>query len=665
MKVNYDEYDFSGYATRNDLECADGRIIRHDAFRDNDGMTVPLVYQHVHNDPKNVVGHALLENRGDGVYCYGKFNDTENGRHAKQMVFNRDITALSIYANRLKQHGPNVVHGMIREVSLVLTGANPGAYIEDVAIKHSDGSVSETDEACIFPMLEDGFTLYHSDDKSNHTTNDDKSTDEEDDMANKPNDGEKTVQDVFDTFTDEQKDVVYFLIGNAVENGSIKHADDDDDDDDADEASSGDKTIKDVFDSFTEEQKNVVYFLIGQAMEDQGAAKHGDFDDDYYDGYDDYDGGYSMKHNLFDSPNEEGYDMFDIDAVNNAIAHAATDRSVGSLKAYMEEQGFGDLVLEHAAANNIQNIDVLYPEARAVRTKPDMVTRNQDWVTKFWNALYRTPFAHTKSIAADFTEDEARAKGYITGDQKLDQVYKLLARDTTPQTVYKRQTIDRDKLLDITTLDMAAFTKEEMRMLLIEELCRAMLVADGRVDTSRDKIDEEKIRPIYQDDDFYTIHYAMEWDSTATQDEITSTIIDSAIIAADDYRGTGNPIFFAPTTIVSKMRLAKDKIGRPLYNDMNALANAMDVREVVKVPVMNGVTRTVTKNGVTKTYELYGIIVNPGDYTVGTDKGGAVTFFDDFDIDYNQQKFLLETRCSGALTIPYSAIALEREITNP
>lgn len=637
------DFDFSGYATRNDIRCSDGRVIRHDAFKDNDGQTVPLVYQHVHDDPKNVLGHAYLENRDDGVYCYGKFNNTESGKHAKEMVANGDITSMSIYANRLKQHGSDVIHGMIREVSLVLTGANPGAYIENVSIAHADGSYTESeDEAVIYSGLEDSVeSIDHADDDNN----------KEDGMAdqqqNNSSKDEKTVQDVFDSLTDEQKDVVYFLIGNAVENAKNDDSDDDSDDDSNESvkhADNDDMTVQDVFDSLTDEQKNVVYFLIGQAIENKAnEAKHSDFND----------GGSSMKHNVFDNTTDDDFEVLNRDEINEVLRHA--DSRTNSLKAYMEENGLGDLTLEHS----VSNLDILYPEARSIRPKPDMIMRNQDWVNKFWNAVKRTPFAKFKSAAANLTEDAARAKGYLKGNQKLEEVFSLLGRETSPQTIYKKQKLDRDDIIDITDIDIVAWLKEELRVMLIEELCRAMLVSDGRGATAPDKIKEDKIRPIYQDEDLFTIHYRLSWDANATNDDIAEAIVDGAVRSRKEYRGSGNPVFFATNEVITNLLLAKDTIGRRLYKDEAELASALRVKEIIEVPVMEGAQRSVTVEGVTTTYDLQGIIVNPGDYTVGTDKGGAVTLFDDFDIDYNQQKYLLETRCSGALTIPYSAIALE------
>ena len=664
------EYDFCGYATKNDLRCADGRIIRHNAFIENDGQTVPLVWQHVHDNPTNVLGHAYLENRDDGVYAYGVFNNTETGRHAKEMIKNGDVVSMSIFANRLKQHGNEVVHGIIREVSLVLTGANPGALIENISFAHSDGSYTESsEEAIIYPGDQAPISLYlqHKDsneDETEEVEKDDESekddvkpTEKEKNMPkNQNNDSERTVQDVYDEFTQEQKDVVAFLIGQALEdNGSsVKHADDEEDVEEdtseTDDKDSGEKTVKDVFDSFTKEQKDVVYFLIGQAVENakDGGANSVEHDDLY-------DGGDFMKRNVFDNTTDNTFETLDREAINEVLSHA--DSRTNSLKAYMEENGLKDLTLQHS----VTNLDVLYPEAHAVRTQPDIISRDQEWVNVFWNAINRTPFGRIKSIAANLTGAEARAKGYIKGNQKLEQVFPLFGRETTPQTVYKKQKLDRDDIIDIKDIDIVAFLKQELRTMLIEEICRAMLVSDGRGSTVPDKIKEDKIRPIYQDDDVYTIHKEIIFDPNATDDEKAETIVDSAIRARKDYRGSGNPIMFASNDVINDMLLAKDKIGRRLYKDENELAAALRVKKIVEVPVMEGVTRSVTVEGVTTTYDLLAIIVNPKDYTVGNDKGGEVTLFDDFDIDYNQQKYLIETRLCGALTVPYSAIALEVE----
>lgn len=644
------DYDFSGYATKNNIRCADGRVIRHDAFKENDGQIVPLVWQHVHTDPTNVLGHALLENRDDGVYAYATLNNTESGKHAREMVKNGDIVAMSIFANRLQQHGSDVIHGVIREVSLVLAGANPGALIDNISLAHSetDGSVTYTDvddEAVIYSGIED--IQYFS-----HDDTDDKNKSDESKKSNKKEDGDmadtegKTVQDVFDTLNDEQKDAVYFIVGQAVEQAKsgeseMSHADDKndpdaDDTDDTDDAD--DRTIQDVFDEFTEEQKNVVYFLIGQALENaNGDSKKTD------------NGGDSMKHNVFDEAYENEADVLTHDEFTAIMADAGKS---SSLK---------DVFLQHG----ITGLDVLFPEAQMIRPQPDMITRNMGWVDLFWNALHRTPFSRIKSVYANLTANDARAKGYVKGAQKVDQVLAMLARETSPQTIYKKQTLDRDDVIDITSIDVIAWLKQELRMMLNEELCRAMLVSDGRGTTAPDKIKTDRIRPIYGDDPVYTIYYELTYGVSDTDDQKASKLIDACVRARKDYKGSGDPWFFATNEVIADLLLAKDTIGRRLYKDMNELQAALRVSKIVEVPVMDGVTRDRAADataGITAaTMDLLALIVNPKDYTIGADKGGAVSLFDDFDIDYNQMKYLIETRCSGALTLPYSAIAIEKQ----
>ena len=638
------DYDFSGYATKNNIRCADGRVIRHDAFKENDGQIVPLVWQHVHTDPTNVLGHALLENRDDGVYAYATLNNTESGKHAREMVKNGDIVAMSIFANRLQQQGSDVIHGVIREVSLVLAGANPGALIDNISLAHSetDGSTSYIDvddEAIIYSGLEDIQYFSHTDSSDNSEESNDKK--EEGDVA------DKTVNDVFNTLNDEQKDVVYFLIGQAVEqsksgkvNEAMAHADDDpddaDDSDDSDDTNndrnnSDERTVQDVFDEFTKEQKDVVYFLIGQALETaNGSGKKND-------------GGDSMKHNVFDEAYTNEADVLTHDEFTAIMADAGKSSSLKGV------------FLEHG----IENLDILFPEAKMVRPEPDMITRNMGWVDILWGSIKRTPFSRIKSVAANLTPDAARAKGYVKQNQKVDQVISLLSRETTPQTIYKKQTLDRDDTVDIVDIDVIAWLKQELRLMLNEEICRAILVGDGRAVNDRDKIKEDKIRPIYGDEDVYTIYHEVEYGQSDTDDQKASRIIDAAVRARKEYKGTGNPKMFATNEVISDMLLAKDSIGRRLYKDMNELATAMRVSEIVEVPVMEGIQRETGSGLSTKTMNLLAIIVNPADYSLGADKGGAVSLFDDFDIDYNQMKYLIETRCSGALTLPYSAIALE------
>lgn len=659
------DYDFCGYATKNDLRCADGRVIRHDAFKENDGQTVPLVWQHVHTDPTNVLGHALLENRDDGVYAYATFNNTPSGQHAKEMVKHGDVVSMSIYANRLKQHGSDVVHGVIREVSLVLAGANPGALIENVSFAHMDGTYTESeDDAVIYTGLNSIEYFSHADDKEDDVANGRKSIEDIiDELSDEQIDAIEAIisaaindelddlddNDALDDLTDEQVDAVQTVIEGAI-NDALEHADDDDDydpDDEEDEEdydeemqhADDDATVEDVFNTLNEEQKKVVYYLLSQVAQDSAnssdTAKHS------------FDGGFDMKHNVFDDSYYEEDDVLTHDEFNAIMADAS---NATSLK---------DVFLEHG----IENLDVLFPEARMIRPEPDMITRNMGWVNILWGSIKRTPFSRIKSVAADLTPDAARAKGYVKKNQKVDQVISLLSRETTPQTIYKKQTLDRDDVIDIVDIDVIAWLKQELRLMLNEEICRAILVGDGRGVNDRDKIKEDKVRPIYGDEDVYTIYYEVKYGANDTEDQKASRIVDAAVRARKDYKGTGNPKMFATNEVISDMLLAKDSIGRRLYKDMNELATAMRVSEIVEVPVMEGITRSRKADadaGITAaTMNLLAIIVNPADYSVGADKGGAVSLFDDFDIDYNQMKYLIETRCSGALTLPYSAIALE------
>ena len=628
-------YDFSGYATKNDLRCADGRVIRHDAFKDNDGQIVPLVWQHVHDNPTNVLGHALLENRDDGVYAYATLNNTESGKHAREMVKNGDIVAMSIFANRLQQRGSDVIHGVIREVSLVLAGANPGAFIDNISLAHSDddGSISYTDvddAAVFYSGLEDIEFVNHADDDSEDEG-------KEDSVA----DNEKTIKDVFDTLNDEQKDVVFFLIGQAVEQAksgksddeeeddeAMSHADDSDDDDESD-----DRTVQDVFDTFNEEQKNVVYFLIGQALEQANGKTNKESND----------GGDSMKHNVFDESYENNDDVLTHDEFTAIMADA---KKASSLK---------DVFLAHG----IENLDILFPEAKMVRPQPDIISRDMGWVDKLWNGVHRSPFSRIKSAAANITASAARARGYVKGNLKAEEVITLLSRETTPQTIYKKQKLDRDDVIDIVDIDVIAWLRQEMRTMLNEEICRAILVSDGRAVNSQDKIKEDKIRPVYTDSDVYTIHYPVTYTSGMTDDQKASAIADGILRARKNYKGSGEPMMFAPNETITDLLLSRDTIGRRLYKDMDELKSALRVKDIIEVPVMEGVQRTVTVDGVSTTYNLLALVFNPADYTLGADKGGAVSLFDDFDIDYNQMKYLIETRCSGALTLPYSAMAIE------
>lgn len=582
--------DFSGWATRNDLKCSDGRVIRRDAFKHDDGIKVPLVWNHQHNDPRNVLGHAWLENRPEGVYTYGFFNDSESGEIGKILVKHGDICALSIYANQLQQRGCDVLHGEIREVSLVHAGANPGAFIDSM-LKHGEDS---DDEAIIYT----GMPLYlsHSD------------ADKQEDKADN---GEKKE-------TSEKKD-------------------DPENKTDSDE----EKTVADVINSMTEEQKNVMYAMIGQAMDDQGESdpESEDNNDDDSKG-----GTNTMKHNVFDKDDRQKENVL-IHSDGSEVSSEEISTIFGDIKRY---GSLKDSVLAHG----IDNVDYLFPDAQTLANTPEFIQRDTGWVKKVMSGVHHTPFSRIKSIFADITEDDARAKGYFKGKLKKEEVFGLLKRTTTPTTVYKKQKMDRDDVVDITDFDVVAWLKSEMRMMLDEELARAYLIGDGRLASSDDKINEQNIRPILKDEELYTIQATVSVQSSATEDDKAREFIRTAIKARKNYKGSGQPTLYTTEDILTDCLLLTDTTGRDLYTDVAQLAKKLRVKEIVTVPVMEGVNG---KNG----GALMGIIVNLADYNVGADRGGAVNMFDDFDIDYNQQKYLIETRCSGALIKPYSAIALE------
>ena len=582
--------DFSGWATRNDFKCSDGRVIRRDAFKHDDGIKVPLVWNHQHNDPRNVLGHAWLENRPEGVYTYGFFNDSESGEIGKILVKHGDICALSIYANQLQQRGCDVLHGEIREVSLVHAGANPGAFIDSM-LKHGENS---DDEAIIYT----GMPLYlsHSD------------ADKQEDKAD---DGEKKE-------TSEKKD------------DPEKKTDSDEE-----------KTVADVINSMTEEQKNVMYAMIGRAMDDQGESdpESEDNNDDDSKG-----GTNTMKHNVFDKDDRQKENVL-VHSDGSEVSSEEISTIFGDIKRY---GSLKDSVLAHG----IDNVDYLFPDAQTLANTPEFIQRDTGWVKKVMSGVHHTPFSRIKSIFADITEDDARAKGYFKGKLKKEEVFGLLKRTTTPTTVYKKQKMDRDDVVDITDFDVVAWLKSEMRMMLDEELARAYLIGDGRLASSDDKINEQNIRPILKDEELYTIQATVSVQSSATEDDKAREFIRTAIKARKNYKGSGQPTLYTTEDILTDCLLLTDTTGRDLYTDVAQLAKKLRVKEIVTVPVMEGVNG---KNG----GALMGIIVNLADYNVGADRGGAVNMFDDFDIDYNQQKYLIETRCSGALIKPYSAIALE------
>ena len=574
------KYDFSGWATRNNIKCSDGRTILRDAFKHNDGQTVPLVWNHQHNESANVLGHAVLENREEGVYAYCTFNDTEAGKNAKLLVEHGDVTALSIYANQLKQNGSNVMHGTIREVSLVLAGANPGAFIDSI-IRH--GEFCE-DEAVIYTG--ENLTLEHADQKPSN----------KEDKAGEDNKGDGKV---------EGKDQ---------------------------------KTIKDVVDSMSEEQKNVLYALVGQALEGKDMAQSAiEENNNIEDG-----GEQEMKHNVFEGKETDNKNVLSHDAMETIFKDA---KRYGSLK---------ESFLAHADQYGIKDIEWLFPDAKNVNMPPDFIKRDDSYVQKVMRGVHHVPFSRIKSMHADITADQARAKGYIKGKLKKEEVFTLLKRTTSPTTIYKKQKLDRDDVVDITDFDVVAWLKMEMRMMLDEEIARAILVGDGRLSSDDDKINEMCIRPIATDADLYCVKAKVSVGAAATEDEIAKAFIRTVIKSRKEYKGSGSPTLFTTEDVLTNCLLLEDKNGRIIYDTVEKLATALRVKEIVTVEVMEGAKTKVEE----QEKPLMALMVNLVDYYVGADKGGAVNMFDDFDIDYNQQKYLMETRCSGALVKPYSAIAV-------
>lgn len=577
-------YDFAGWVTRANLRCTDGRIIMNDAFKDCDGKRVPLVWAHQHNSVDDVLGHMDLENRGEGVYGYGYFNETDSGQNAKELVRNGDVTAMSIYANQLKQEGSSVKHGVIREVSLVLAGANPGAFIDSVMM-HADGTTyTSEDEAQIYTgkimeVIDMANKLEHADQAKEK---------QETPAAEKPEEGNETIGEIFNTLSDKQKKAVYAIVGSIM------------DDEDGDD-------------------------------EEENDSEEDDAD---------------MKHNVFDTETNP-MDVISHDEMTAVITEA---RSRGSMK-------------DAALAHGITNVGNLFPEAQTIEKTPEFYKRDTDWVSVVMNGVHRSPFSRVKSTYADITADDARARGYVKGNQKAEETIAALKRVTTPTTIYKLQKLDRDDVIDITDFDVVAWIKGEMRMMLDEEIARAILVGDGRNASSNDKINEQNIRPIWKDDEAYTIHHIAELAKDATQDDVAIAFIRDSVKSRKDYKGSGNPILFTTEDHLTNMLLLEDRVGRRLYDTVEKLATAMRVSRIITVPVMEGLTRTTTSAdvGVTSgtTVELAGIIVNLGDYNVGADRGGEVNLFDDFDINYNKQEYLIETRCSGAMIRPKGAIALE------
>ena len=590
------KFDFSGYVTRNDIKCTDGRTIRKDAFKDQDGMTVPLVWMHSHNDPTNVLGQVYLENRPDGVYGYGKFNGTEKASAAKEAVLSKDITAMSINAGNLQERAGNVLHGKIKEVSLVLAGANYGAFIDHPVLQHADDELIQYD-AIIYGDATEGLDIIeHSDEDEEEVEHADAEEKEE----------EKEV-------ADEKK-------------------------------SSKERTVKDVFDEMTEEQKNVVYYMIGQALEENGKS-----DDEEVEHSDDE--GEDMKYNVFE---DEAKDNEIMHADISAIVATAKTRNMRLSEAFLEHSidttGMDTAVGESTYGFN--DPDMLFPEFKSLNNPPEWISRNMDWVTDVLGSVHHSPFSRIKSVFADITEDEARAKGYIKGNEKKEEVFATLKRTTGPQTIYKKQKMDRDDVIDITDFDVIAWIKAEMRVMLNEEIARAILIGDGRAADSDDKIKEDHVRPIVKDVPLFNIAYKVPYDDQATDvgADKARNFIKAAIRARKKYKGSGNPNLYTTADLLTEMLLLEDGVGRPLYKTTQELATKLRVNKIVEVEVMEG----YQING----KDLAGCIVNLKDYNVGADKGGEINMFDDFDIDFNQQKYLIETRISGALVKPFSAITL-------
>lgn len=622
------EYDFGGWATKFNIKCADGKTIRSSAFDECDGMVVPLLWNHDHNSPLNVLGHALLKKKDEGMYAYCKLNNTTQGKNAREIVNNRDISALSIFANNLTQNGGDVLHGKIREVSMVLAGANPGAYI-DTAFAHG---VESEDEAVIFNEDESIDYFMHSENSEEGETEDMR----DEDMI-------EYNEDYVDDDSEETEDE------------DVEYNEDYDESEDTEYDRSDDLTIGDVIDTMDENQLEVLDAILDAVSEED-----------------------EMKHNIFE--NEEDVIQHDAFTVEDQRTIISDMKRYGSLKesflAHSEEMGINDVLMHDDASAGItrslqigdtgaQNYFVtepsfLFPEAKSLNNPPAWIRRKTDWVSTVMSGTKHTPFSRLKSVFADITMDEARAKGFTKGNRKTEEVFTLLKRITTPTTVYKKQKMDRDDVIDITDFDVIAWIRGEMRMMLEEELARAILVGDGRLGSSNDKINESNIRPIWTDDDLFTIKALVTFTASATDDDKAKALIKAAVKSRKNYRGSGNPVLFTTEDNLTNMLLLEDAMGYRIYKSEAELAAAMRVSRIITVQILENLTRTDSSSN---TRTLEGLILNLSDYTVGADKGGAVSMFDDFDIDVNQQKYLIETRCSGALTVPYSAIALESTVS--
>lgn len=590
--VNFD-YDCSGWATKANVRCYDGLVIAQDAFKECSGKVVPMVYNHDHSNVDNVIGHCLLENRPGGVYCYAKFNDTDTGKTARQCVESGDLSAFSIFANGLKKVGSTVKHGFIREVSLVLAGCNPGALIDEV-VKHSADEDYEGGEAFIYN--EDGLSLTHGMDPEGNPL---------EDLTHSADSGDAVTDD---EATQEEAKM-------------------------ADEKNEG-KTLEQVYNSMTDEQKECCHALVGLALEEQEGSNNDDGEEDD-----------TVKQNVFDKDTNATVLKHSIEEINNVVK---TAKSHGTMKAAFEDAGMDSDELAHS----IDNIDWLFPEDHLLDTTPRIIDKPDDWVSVVMGAVHHIPFSRFKSMFADLTEEDARAKGYFKGNFKKEEVFGLLRRSTSPTTVYKKQKLDRDDVIDITSFDVVAWLKQEMRLKLNRELALAYLLGDGRLAASEDKIDENCIRPVFNDADLFTIKVQCKTTGLTTVEDKYKALIKQIRRSRKEYRGSGTPTLFTTEDALAEMLLLEDGIGRPLYADEAALARTLRVKNIVTIPEMEG--RKGAKGG-----DLVCLIVNLADYTVGADKGGAVSMFDDFDIDFNAQKYLIETRCSGALTIPFSAMAVE------
>ena len=646
-------YDFAGWATKNNIRCSDGRTIMHGAFSADNGKRVPLVWNHQHDNVRNVLGHADLEERPEGVYAYCSFNNTEHGQDAKDCVKHGDIVALSIYANQLKQNGANVIHGAIREVSLVLAGANRGALIDsvlehgelsddsaeirfvgygDIELNHSD--LDEQDDDYEDEELDD----YQEDDEDEEDEENLQHADNGEAKKEEKEDDVETVADVMNTLTDKQRKAVAIIIEQAIADSkgdnSMSHADGDAQND----AENDDETVEDVYNTLNEKQKKVVNFLIGEALKNK-----------------DSEGGSEMKHNVFEGSEN----------VQNTISHAEiheicrVGKQMGSLKAAVD-QAYEEGVLEHAEGDyGINNIDYLFPDAKAMTTEPELIKRDMGWVDDVFNGVHRTPFKRVKSVFADITEDEARAKGYIKGKFKKEEVFTLLKRTTDPQTIYKKQKLDKDDLEDLEdNFNVLPWIKNEMNMMFREEVARAILIGDGRPSSSDDKIQENHIRPIYNDEDLFTVKVPVSVKSGATEDDIARALIKAMVKARKQYKGTGNPTFFTTEDYLTDCLLIENTLGERLYKSEAEVATAMRASKITTVEPMENKTITITEEGGRSTsYPLMGVLVNLTDYNVGAKNGGKTDFFEDFDIDFNQQKYLYEARMSGALKKPFSAIS--------